>query len=324
MVASTAPQIVRPAEGLMEVFSLVSVEGHSVPDVAAKLRIPPEKVRQSRDQVLTWLATNKPLLTAASRDEGLRLAEVAARERLEHLYSLAMEAWQNSQEDEITTRQEGMMARTTRVVKRSHGKICYLNVAAKISDMLLDVPIRFVPGWMEAGAEADAPVRFELDAGERYDRELRRQQENATAAPRWTGLDHPDAGVQPSPRASHPPVRDCSPLAASEVPGTDQLLEGFDAMLNAVESSAQCREQFQQSMEARARLFTPVHSDEEDEADEDELSFEEAAQRVLQQPIAMHEPPRPTQPKSAGRPLSRKERKARQRLLAKRKKRASG
>ena len=309
MTSSAAPAAVPPAEGWMEVFSLVSVEGQSVPDAAAKLRLSPEKVRHTREQVLTWIARKKPLLSELTREEGRRLSEVVARERLEHLYSVAMNAWEESQEDEITTRQEGVLAKTTRVVKRSHSNIAYLNLAGKISEMLVKIPIHYLPGWLEEGAEADAPIDFQLDAGERYEREQQRRHSEA---------DHHE------PRRPHPPVRDCSDFAPFEAPNTAQLLDGYDAMLHEVETSAEAIERFRRDPELRARLFSPVQLDEEsiDEAD-DEL-FAEVAQQALERLVRIDEP-RPTlQPSPARRPLNRKERKARQRLLAKAKKKRSG
>gem|GEM_PF-2090054 len=322
MVATAETVSPKPAAGKMEVFSLVSVEGRGIPDAAATLSLPPEQVRQSRDQVLAWIATNKPLLSCVSRDDGLRIAEVVARERLEHLYSLAMQAWEKSQEEEVTTRQEGMLARTTRTIKSSNGKIAYLNVAAKIADMLLEIPIRYLPGWMEEGEEADAPVKFDLHAEEHRARKNRPRRQAAPVQP--GGADAETACREVPTADAHPPVRACSRSAASPEADTTELLEGYDAMLGAVEASAESQEHFRQNLEARARLFSPVQSADEGEPEVDDADLEADAADLFTNAGPTSEMANQAAPRPSGRrPLSRKERKARQRLLNRRKKRAA-
>jgi len=314
MIASVAPAGSPPAPGWMEVYSLVCVEGYSVPDAAAMLNLPPEKVRQARNQVLTWLATNRPLLPERSKEEAQKLAEALERERLEHLYAEAMEAWKNSQQDEVQTRQEGLMARTTRTVRTSHGKVCYLNMAAKISEMLLKIPVRFVPAWMEEGEAANEPIRFELDAGQRAARARNASGMGPTAAP---------------PPAS-PPEEDCSAFARAAYDDDDPLGPSFDVMLKEFETNGERRVLAEQQMQARARLFTPVQGPETEateEDEDDEEDFDDAADRLFES-SANSAVPLPAErpsllPKQTRRPMTRKERRARQKMLQKAKKRNS-
>ncbi len=311
-----------PAEGWMDVYSLVCVEGYSVPDAAAMLNLPPAKVRQARNQVLTWLATNKPLHAEKSKDEALRLSEAMARERLEHLYCEAMEAWKNSQQEEVQTRQEGVLARTTRTIKTSHGKVCYLSMAAKIAEMLMKIPYRFVPSWMEEGAAANAPIRFQLDAGERAARQKQAAREAATG-----GAEERD--LRSTHAAATPPVGDCSDFVRATYEGHGPLEDAFDAMLGEAERNGDSLRRFQHAMDAGARLFNPVQpplSDllDDDEADEEEL--DDTVDSAAAEPSGFSAKPQAVQrpsllPKETRRPLSRKERRARQKLLAKAKKR---
>lgn len=308
MTTSAVAAALPPAEGWMEVYSLVCIEGYSVPDAAAKLNLPAAKVRQVKNQVLTWLGTNKPLLAERPKEEALKLSEAMARERLEHLYAEAMEAWKNSQHQEVTTRQEGIMARTTRTIKSSHGKVCYLEIAAKISDMLLKIPVRYVPAWMTEGREADAPVRFQLDAGERFQREQARDREQLCGG-------------------ANPPEEDCSAFLRASLGEPDPMEDAFDAMLNEVETNAEALARFERHKAARARLFSPVQADDSDDDPDgdgaDETAFAEVAAETLTAPVQVAEPKPSLLPKHGRRPLTRKERRARQKLLQKAKKRAS-
>jgi hypothetical protein len=338
MVASVMAAPSPPAKGWMEVYSLVCVEGYGVADAAAKLNLPPAKVRQIRDGVLAWLATNRPIHSTASREEGRRLAEISAREKLEHLYALAMEAWQKSQEDDVVTRQEGILARTTRTVKSTSGKVCYLNVAAKISDHLRAIPLHFLPGWMEAGSDADADIRFELDAGERAARSQTSRQQTADIAAAGFDLEDVEdddeddtdelgdehASASGSAKRTNPPVRDCSVSLLSGAPGTDELLEGFDVMYNEAESSAASVENFRRDSELRARLFRPVQQgSEQSEMDFVQSAIGGDAEASLEVGKRVDLAVPPLLPSGVRRPLTRKERKSRQRLLEKAKKRSS-
>lgn len=313
MVATVAAAGSPPAKGWMEVYSLVCIEGYSVPDVAARLNLPPAKVRQACNQALTWLATNPPLLAERSKEEALKLSEAVARERLEYLYAEAMEAWKKSQEDEVIVRQEGLMARTTRTIRSSYGKICYLNIAAKISEALLKIPVRYVPAWMEEGEAASEPIRFELDAGER----AARAGKSAEAKPKRAK------------RRPNPPEGDCSPSAPVTSADADSLQPSFDVMLHEFTSNANGLAAAQTQLQSRARLFTPVQTPDGEPNDEDgeqaEEAFDDAVDRVLEATPSVTVAPakRPSLlPKQTGRPLTQKERRARQKLLEKAKKRS--
>lgn len=305
MVTSTFSSLLAPKQGWKEVYTLRFLEGRPTREVAQMLGISADAVLEIQNRVIAWLAQNSPLFTAASRDEGQKLAEMLARQQLEHCYGEAMRAWDRSQQDEVTIRQEGILAKTTRTTRSSYGQIKYLALAGKISEAMVKVPVRQLPGWADELAlpgavevpqdlyEEEHDVHARQDASD-YGSESENRAKWALfeTLMELANQEEQDEELDEEDDAEIPPEEDCSP--AEPMPR-----DFVDVFARPSGASAACTKQWLEGAESLAAV-----------SEQNGRIFE----TVQREQIGIGE----------GRPLSRKQRRARQRLLEKAKRRRAG
>ncbi len=283
-----------PAERDFAVFERVVIEGGTTRAAAAEFGLSQTRIVQIRQRVAEWIGSEVPPTDSLSPQQRLRLAASIAEQRIHFLYSQAMEAWRASQGSQ------------------SHGDVRYLAAAARIAGM----PVRLAVSVERAGRGQ------ETGDGRR----VHERSEMHQAGPHASqvhfvrdGLTHPAPEAHAS-RSPGPPVEDCSRFAASQAAPLSVVAEETD--------ETHCRPEVSDEIERRRRAFlaaladdtSPVQPphvdagglqlDTPQEATEDQP--EQPLGEVLQLRLDVE---RPTGGVTIHRPLTRAERKARQRLL---------
>ena len=275
-----------PSERDFQVFELVAIDGASTRQAAAEFGVSQSRIVQIRRHVAEWMGAEVPPTPRLTPVQRLRVAAEIAERRADHLYSQAMEGWRASQQPQ-TSICRGSLGNETHTTRERNGECRYLLAAMRITErqMHLSGTIRKVM--------ADAEDRESGIGG----------QESETEG---SGF-----GVQVEQQAATPPVRACSHNEAVAANGHPVTLASVDA--------TDCQDEVCGDLENRRREFlaalrddaAPVHSPFADAGgmlrDSSEMrpiNSHASATALLDQSAA-----------ASSRPLSRKERRARQRLL---------
>ena len=120
-----------PSERDFELYNLVVIEGASTRAAAGVFGLSQTRVIQIRNRVAEWIASEVPPLASATPAQRLALAADIARNRIDFMYSQAMDAWRASQGQSTTARS-------------SHGDPRYLMLAARITERSIGVETRIV------------------------------------------------------------------------------------------------------------------------------------------------------------------------------------
>jgi hypothetical protein len=208
-----------PSERDLEIFERVVVEAATTRQAAHEFELSQTRIVQIRDRVAAWIASTLPELPGLSPRQRLRLAAHTAEARLDHLYSLALTAFQASQGTEtiVRTSDHG----ETTITRNCHGDIKYLSLASRLAERKYAVAMRGIQGAREVEKWSEA----ERDGESQREGAASREGE-APAEPRVPShvamRNHREADTSRSPNgdasrlpASGPPVRDCSRFAES-------------------------------------------------------------------------------------------------------------
>jgi hypothetical protein len=266
-----------------QVFERVVVEGATTRAAAAEFALSQTRIVQVRDRVAEWIAAEVPTIERLSPRERLRLAERIASQRIDYLYSLALEAWRASQGEETIVRagEVGL----SRITRTSHGEPKYLAIAARLSLRQIEVA-----RGQETGNRGQ---ETEDSRGQR------------ACASIYT--EHTSA----------PPVEECSRSAALSVIAPPALIDEGDV--------SPCRPAMSDDIESRRRAFLAALADDTSPVqppvvDAAGMLIDESPARRAEQPLAAIlqldlDPEQPGATAAVERPLTREQRRARQRLL---------
>jgi hypothetical protein len=280
-------QSLPPSERDFQVFESVVIDGATTRQVAAEFGVSQSRIVQIRRHVAEWMGAEVPPTPRLTPVQRLRLAAEIAERRADHLYSKAMEGWRASQQPQ-TSVCRSRLGEEMRTARERHGDPRYLLAAMRITErqMHLSGTIRKVVMDAEAVREGEAP---------------------AEALVRGSGI-----GVQEEEQQEiHPPVRDCSHNEATA--GTGHLADA------AAVGARDCQDDGCDELENRRRLFlaalhddaTPVHPPIADAGGMFVAALEEPEAASID-----------GQAWASVRPLNRHERRARQRMLKRKLRRA--
>ena len=216
-----------PSERDFDLFARVVVEGATTRAAAWEFDLSQTRVVQVRDRVAQWIATEVPAAERLSAGQRLRLAASIASQRIDYLYSLALEAWRASK-GEVTIVRDGERG-PSRVTRDSQGDPKYLALASRLALRQMDVAER----------EARSPA-----AGDR-------SQETETAETYTVG-------------AEAPPVRACSASAEAPPVEAPALIAGDDASRSGDELSDEIESRRRAFLAALAEETSPVQPPEAD------------------------------------------------------------
>ena len=273
-----------PSERDFQVFELVAIDGASTRQAAAEFGVSQSRIVQIRRHVAEWMGAEVPPTPRLTPIQRLRVAAEIAERRADHLYSQAMEGWRASQQPQ-TSICRGSLGNETQTTRERNGECRYLLAAMRITErqMHLAGTIRKVMSDAEDGS------RFNVQGSK-------------------SGEQDADVGGED---AENPPVRACSHNEAVAANGHPAALASVDA--------TDCQDEVSSELENRRREFlaalhndaAPVHSLLADaggmlldSSEMQPINSHASTTALLDQPVA-----------APARPLSRKERRARQRLL---------
>jgi hypothetical protein len=180
-----------PSERDFLVFERIVIESATTRAAAEEFGLSQTRVMQIRERVAEWIGSQVPETPRLSPRQRLSLASYIAEGRIDHLYSQAMEGWRKSQGTQTTVRSSDHGETT--ITRESYGDIKYLSLASRIAERKFGVVLK--------GIEAEGRVQAEVDrAQETEDREQGTRDRMEI---------HREADTSRSP-LSTPPVRDCS------------------------------------------------------------------------------------------------------------------
>jgi hypothetical protein len=289
-----------PSERDLQVFEEIAADGLSTREVAARHRLSQTRIMQIRRKVALWMAAMpaEPEMTPLQQ---IRLAREVATMRTDKLYGEAMRAWTASQQPQAECR--GTPGSETRTVRSRHGDPRYLAMATRIAERQLHMAV--IGSKAIAAVEARQRVQgsgfrdqeeAKIDGWDRAGRAGDGREGEASAEPCAAEQVHP---------LMNPLNRACS-LPASSLADQDQ---SRDAVLDA----SDCDDRTCDEVETRRREFlnalamdtAPVQPP---VTDANGMQIEEPEaypdQTLLGKPAV-----------APGRPLNRQERRARQKLL---------
>ena len=157
-------RMTEPSERNFEIFYSVETEGLSLRKAAEKWRLSVVRIQQILEQTRKWYVANTPdwVLSLAPGEQVL----VACRmygQRLSHLRSQAMEAWQASQTPQTIRREVAATlnkpACIVNTTKSSYGQAQYLTLTAKLCDAEFAAAQRMAVALHKWQAKAAAPVQ---------------------------------------------------------------------------------------------------------------------------------------------------------------------
>ena len=261
-----------PSERDFEVFERVVAQGASTRAAAKEFGLSQTRIVQVRDRVAEWIAAEVPFAERLLPRQRLRLAASIASQRIDYLYSLALEAWRASQGEQTVVREgESGLSRVTRA---SHGDPKYLLLASRLALRQMDVAEREARG-QKAGDRSQEAGNRSQEAGD--------EGQEAGAAEIYES-DSVD-----------PPVRDCSASA--------QALPVVTPSLIVAEDTSRCAHELSDEIESRRRAFLAALAEQMSPVQPPEADAKAALENKWE----------PDATPSLG--LTRKERRARRRLL---------
>jgi hypothetical protein len=316
-----------PSERDFLVFERVVIESVTTRQAAEEFGLSQTRVMQIRARVADWIGGQVPETPQLSSRQRLGLASYIAEGQIDHLYAQAMEGWRKSQGTQTTVRSSDHGETT--ITRESYGDIKYLALASRIAERKLAAVVK--------GIEAEGKIR----------------EGDAPAEPRGrlaSGVDQHPADVTPPGVANHreadasrsptsdPLVRDCSRFSVQQPAGVSSPAVESDATADESEVYDEIEQRRRAFLAALDNDTSPVQPPRVDAGgmliDEPEESEELALASVL--PMASLTPANSHGEREVGRrdayptaengrqdacptarPLSRRERRARQRMLEK-------
>jgi hypothetical protein len=279
-----------PSERDFQVFEEIAADGLSTREVAAKHHLSQTRIMQIHRKVALWMATmpTEPQMTSV---EQIRVATEVAVMRIDKLYSEAMRAWTASQQPQAECR--GIPGSEMRTLTSRYGDPRYLAMAARMAERQLQAAV--------IGSKAIAAVEAKHRA-----QGSNRGEGEAPAEPCAAEQAHP---------FTNPLNRACSESANSldyrGQPHADELNPSAcsDATCDEVETR---RREF---LNALANDTAPVQPP---VTDAHGMQIEEVQSDPVETLLS-----KPAQPTAAPRrPLNRQERRRRERLLRRMKRKA--
>ena len=281
-----------PSERDFQVFELVAIDGASTRQAAAEFGVSQSRIVQIRRHVAEWMGAEVPETPRLTPIQRLRVAADIAERRADHLYSKAMDGWRASQQPQ-TSICRGSLGNQTQTTRERHGDPRYLWAAMRITErqMHLAGTIRKV---IADAREGEAPAEPGVQGSG-----FRVQEDDALANQDRLELvnDHP--------------VRACS--HNETVAGN-----GHPAVANAADAT-DCHDEVSGELENRRREFLAALRDDSapvqppftdaggmllDSSEMETTNGHASATALFGEPG-----------QATSRPLSRKERRARQRIL---------
>jgi hypothetical protein len=272
-------QVLPPSERDFQVFEEVVIGGASTRAAAVMFGVSQTRIVQVRQRVAEWMGAEVPPTPRLTPLQRLRLAAHIAEQRADFLYSQAMEGWRASQQP-LTSVCRGRLGEETRT-RASHGDTRYLLAAMRITERQVNL------------SGTIRKVLVEAEDGSRFNVQGSKLGEQDAA--------HEDAG--------DPPVRACS---------LDETGLGHEQEVDAAGVDlSDCRDDVCDELEDRRQAFLAALQDDTapvqppltdgngmllEEADEAPQNGQSSGGSALLG-------------KPAVAPLNRKERRARQRLL---------
>lgn len=292
-----------PSERDFELYLALVAESLSTRAAAARFGISQTRVLQVRDRVADWLGMHPPPLARFAPHVRMRVLGEAARLRVDHLLAKASESWEASKGTTTKTRSSSRFEDIT-TTTTSHGDVRYL---------LLSLQLNLGSVKLQRAIEEGAIRLQSLASGQEH-----REGDACGAADNGGHLPSPEGECS---RDAAPPEPAPVSLEAHDVANaeTAKVCDGLAAR----------RREFLAALEDNTTPVQPPRTDAGgmllDEADEDAAEDELAvlplaagAQRLAESSQSSSL----THWVSTGRPLTRKERRARKRLLAKLKRKA--
>jgi hypothetical protein len=306
-----------PSERDFELYLALIAEALSTRAAAARFGISQTRVLQVRDRVAQWLGAAPPPLGSLEPQRRVRLVGEAAMHRMEYLLSQMVEAWHASKGTTTKVRVgEGFNEVTTTCT--THGDIRYLIGASHLNSGALK---------LAEGLEA-AVMRVEEASATHSLRTPQATPGTPQAAPGTPQRAFPTARD-----AATSPDGDCSrdeaaPAVVQLAPATQPDATGDEP--EVCDEFAARRREFLAALDDDTTPVQPPRTDAggmlldepDEEAAEEELSVLPLAAGAEAMSGVGGSAPSLTRRVSTGRPLSRKERRARKRLLAKLKRKA--
>jgi len=310
-----------PSERDFQVFELVAIDGASTRQAAAEFGVSQSRIVQIRRHVAEWMGAEVPPTPRLTPIQRLRVAAEIAERRADHLYSQAMEGWRASQHPQ-TSICRGSSGNETRTTRERHGDWRYLMAAMRIAErrMHLSGTIRKVIADAREGEALAEPARGVAQAYKaptsgrgvgQADETGRNDVRGNCTLTNGQGFEGSESEAPAEPQATNPPVRACSHNEADSGNGQSAAAVAVDA--------TDCQDEVCNDIENRRREFlaalrddaAPVQPPFTDAGgmllDSSEL---QSANGCASATALLGEPP-----VGPRRPLSRKERRARQRIL---------
>ncbi len=281
-----------PGERDFQVFERVVVEGATTRQAAAEFGLSQSRIVQIRQRVAEWIGKEVPPTESLTARQRLVLAGRIAEQRIDFLYSEVMEAWRASQGSHTIIRNGDNGE--TQITRDSHGDVRYLAMAARLSG--LTIPLT-------------AAVERAMPRGDRQQDEEAQTGDNAN--------DADPTRRETNTTRSAPPVGDCSenvvpqPRVAAEVAASNGASLCLPEICDEIESR---RRTF---LAALADDTSPVQPPRIDAGglliDSSEPDEARPLATILQVSLDASSPSGTTA--TIERPLSRQQRRTRQKLL---------
>lgn len=283
-----------PGERDFQVFERVVVEGATTRQAAAQFGLSQTRIVQIRQRVAEWIGKEVPPTESLTARQRLVLAGRIAEQRIDFLYSEVMEAWRASQGSHTIIRNGDNGE--TQITRDSHGDVRYLAMAARLSG--LTIPLT-------------AAVERAMPRGERQQDE----QAQAGGSVNDDDADQPDCETDAI--RSAPPVGDCSEHVAPPPRGTAAVAQTSGASLCLPEICDEIENRRRTFLAALADDTSPVQPPRIDAGglliDQGESDEARPLAAILQVNLDAGNPAGTTA--TIERPLTRQQRRARQKLL---------
>ncbi len=315
-----------PSERDLEIYEAVVIEGETTRSAANAFELSQTRIVQICERVAEWVAGTLPETPRLSRRARLRLASHVAEGRLDHLYSLAMQAFDKSLGEQTTVRVSDRGETTT--TRTSCGDIKYLSLASRLAERKYAVVLRGLQGARgleregEDGREGEAPAEprsqgsgFGVQEGEDGGQKTENRRQTTEVRSRLADV---------------PPVGDCSRFGDARLVATDAgvMSNAATADESAVYDEIERRRRAflaaldndtspvqPPRVDAGGMLLEEAEGEQETEDREQTTEGEELALAGVLPMAALTDTSTDACP--TARPLSRRERRARQRMLEK-------
>jgi hypothetical protein len=165
MVANALP--FPPTERDFEVYESVVVEGKSTRKAAADFGVSQTRIVQIATRVAEWIAVAVPPSKRLTPAQRLVVAGDIAGRRMDHLYCLAIQAWNKSQGPKVVERSS--LSGDATIATESFGDVRYLNQAARIVERAGKMAWQDRPRQRQADQAKDAVASDPPHDAERWE-----------------------------------------------------------------------------------------------------------------------------------------------------------